>query len=79
MIQVLSLIKQYGHQRVRSAIEEALSVGCSDAAAIRHLVQTADLGRVRSTIVELGALSRFERPLPVMTDYDRLLDQEAAS
>jgi hypothetical protein len=54
-------------------------VGCSDAAAIRHLVQTADLGRVRSTIVELGALSRFERPLPVMTDYDRLLDQEAAS
>ncbi len=79
MIQVLSLIKQYGHQRVRSAIEEALSVGCSDAAAIRHLVQTADLGRARSTIVELGALSRFERPLPVMTDYDRLLDQEAAS
>lgn len=79
MIQVLSLIKQYGHQRVRSAIEEALSVGCSDAAAIRHLVQTADLGRARSTIVELGALSRFERPLPMMTDYDRLLDQEAAS
>jgi hypothetical protein len=27
----------------------------------------------------LGALSRFERPLPVMTDYDGLLGQEVVS
>jgi len=26
----------------------------------------------------LGALSRFERALPVMTDYDGLLGQEVA-
>ena len=38
MIQVLSLIKQHGHERVRAAVEEALALGCSDAAAIRHLV-----------------------------------------
>jgi transposase len=79
MIQVLSLIKQHGHQRVRAAVEEALSLGCSDAAAIRHLAEAADLVRARSTIVELGALSRYERPLPVLTDYDGLLGQEAAS
>ena len=78
MVEVLSLIKQYGHQRVRTAVEEALSLGCSDAAAVRHLASAADLTRTRDALVELGALSRFERPLPVMTDYDRLLGQEVA-
>jgi len=78
MIQVLNLIKQHGHQRVRAAVEEALSLGCSDVAAIRHLAEAADMVRASSTI-DLGALSRFERPLPVMTDYDGLLGQEAAS
>ena len=77
MIQVLSLIKLHGHQRVQAAVEQALSLGCSDAAAIRHLVQAVDLAHARSAMVELGALSRFEAPLPVITDYDRLLGQEA--
>ena len=56
MIQVLSLIKQHGHQRVRAAVEEALALGCSDAAAIRHLVEAVDLAHARSAIIELGAL-----------------------
>ena len=53
-------------------------LGCYDAAAIRHLITAADLARARSEIIELGALSRFERPLPVMTDYDGLLSQGVA-
>ena len=28
--------------------------------------------------VEVAKLSRFERPLPVMTDYDALLGREVA-
>jgi hypothetical protein len=44
MIQVLTLIKPHGHERVRSAIEQALSLGCSDAAAIR---QTGSAAAVR--------------------------------
>jgi hypothetical protein len=79
MIQVLSLIKQHGHERVRTAVEEALNLGCSDAAAIRHLVEASDLAHARNMIIELGALSRFERPLPAMTDYDGLLGPEVAS
>jgi len=79
MIQVLSLIRQHGHQRVRAAIEEALALGCSDVAAIRHLAEAADLVCARSTIMELGALSRYARPKPSLTDYDGLLGQEAAS
>ncbi len=78
MIQVLSLIKSHGHQRVQAAVEQALSLGCSDAAAIRHLVQAVDLAHARSAIVDLGVLSRFEAPLPVITDYDGLLGQEVA-
>ena len=76
MIQVLSLIKPHGHDRVRTAVEEAVSLGCADAAAIRHLVEAAELTHARDAIIELDTLSRFERPLPVMTDYDGLLDQE---
>jgi hypothetical protein len=78
MVQVLSLIKPYGHERVRTAVEEAVNLGCADAAAIRHLVEAADLTHARDAIIELDTLSRFERPLPVMTEYDGLLDQEVA-
>ncbi|MBV8841850.1 MAG: hypothetical protein JO307_03470 [Bryobacterales bacterium] len=79
MIQVLSLVKQHGHQRLRAAVAEALSLGCADAAAVRHLVEAADLVRARNPRLELGALSRYERPQPCLTDYDGLLGHEAAS
>jgi hypothetical protein len=75
MIQVLSLLRSHGHERVRAAVEEALTLGCADAAAVRHLVEAVDLTHARATLIELDALARFERPLPVMTDYDGLLDQ----
>ena len=76
MIAVLSLIKRHGHERVRAAVEEASALGCADAAAVRHLVEAADLTHVRDALLELDTLSRFERPLPVMTDYDGLLGEE---
>ena len=75
MIQVLALVRSYGHARLHTAIEQAVARGCADAAAIRHLITAADLARARSEIIQVGALSRFERPLPVMTDYDGLLSQ----
>ena len=78
MIQVLALVQPHGHARLRAAIEQAVALGCADAAAIRHLITADDLVRARSEIIELGVLSRFERPLPVMTDYDGLLSQEMA-
>jgi transposase len=78
MIQVLSLIKPHGHERVRTAVEEAITLGCADGAAIRHLVETGDLTQARSTIIELAGLQQFERPLPTVTNYDGLLSQEVA-
>ena len=76
IIQVLSLIKPYGHSRVRGAVAEAIAVGCADAAAVQHLVKAADLTHAHDASIELDALSRFERLLPVMTDYDGLLSEE---
>lgn len=78
MIQVLSLLKAHGHERVQAAVEEAIRLGCADAAAIRHLVEAADLAHARSELIEVSELSRFERPLPLLTDYDGLLGQEVA-
>jgi hypothetical protein len=45
---------------------------------VRHLVEAADLAHARSALIELGALARFERPLPTITDYDGLLSPEVA-
>jgi hypothetical protein len=56
-------------------VAEALKLGCSEGAAVRHLVEVVDLTHVRDALIELGELSRFERPSPVMTDYDGLLGQ----
>ena len=42
------------------------------------MITADDLAHARSEIIQVGALSRFERPLPVMTNYDGLLSQEVA-
>ena len=55
---------------MRAAVEAAITLGCADAAAVRHLVEAVDLTHARDVLIELGELSRFERPAPVMTDYD---------
>src|SRR3954469_20520089 len=74
MIQIVGLVKQYGHARLQNAVEEALSTGCSDPAAIRHLLSASELARQRPENIELPtALVRFERSLPVMNQYDQLL------
>ena len=72
------MISRHGHARVRTAVEEAITLGCADAAASRHLVEAADLTHARNAIIELGELSRFERSMSVMTDYDELLSQKVA-
>ena len=50
-----------------------------DTAAVRHLVEAEELTHRRDAFIELGALARFERPLPAITDYDGLLSLEAVS
>ena len=73
MIALLQLGRDYGQVRLRAAIEQALTLGCTDSAAVQHLVTVSAHTRMPTAAVEIGALARFERPLPDVTPYDRLL------
>ena len=73
MIELLQLIRQHGHERLRQAIEKALATGCCDPAAVRHLLNAGALKHVVCEAMDVGLLERYERPLPVMTEYDQLL------
>lgn len=74
MIEVLMLGRDHSYDRVRQAVEEALALGGSDVELIRYLLQFDDLKDQRSLEqIDVGWLGRYERPLPNLSDYDRLL------
>ena len=73
MIELLLLGKRQGWERLQQAVEEALELGATDAAAVRHLVAARELARPRTELPELGELERYERPLPQVQEYDLLL------
>jgi hypothetical protein len=53
MLHVLSLIPLLG--------QEAFALGCADGAAVGHLAQATEQPHVRDALIEVNALSRFER------------------
>jgi transposase len=73
MVGLLKLGQQYGRGKLQESVEAALEAGCSDAAAVEHLLLQDELRRNGCDAVEIGALERYSRPLPVMTEYDQLL------
>jgi hypothetical protein len=73
MIDVLLLGREYGAAPVRRAVEEALELGCSNVGAIRYLLNVNNLEqRPTAKPVDIGALSRYDRPQPSLDDYERL-------
>jgi hypothetical protein len=63
-----------GWDRLIAAVEEALRLGVSDAAAVLHLLHMPDPEKRRQYAVALAEdLIQFERPMPVMDEYDLLL------
>jgi len=73
MIALLQLGRAHGPASLRAAIEAALALGCTDGAAVRHLLTASHLERVPVAPLQLESLARFDRPLPEVRDYDRLL------
>lgn len=73
MIELLQLGTGDGWPRLRSAVEQALTLGCHDVAAIRHLMLAEHFDRPLVAAIDIGALARYERPMPVMSGYDQLL------
>ena len=73
MIELLKLSREFGREPLRRAIETALETGCTDIAAVQHLVHAPFLNRPVCEVMEIGSLERYQRPVPVMTEYDQLL------
>lgn len=73
MIEMLKLSKEFGRGRLQKAIETALEMGCTDPAAVQHLIHTDKLNRPPCEAMDIGSLGRYQRPLPVLNEYDQLL------
>ena len=73
MIGLLQLGRSHGQEKLRAAVEEALALGCGDSAAVRYLLTADQLERVPPASLVIGDLVAYERPLPTVSDYDRLL------
>ena len=73
MIELLRLAPKHGQAKLQQAIESALSGGCFDAAAVRHLLHADELRHQSCEAIDVGMLERYARPLPVMHEYDQLL------
>jgi hypothetical protein len=74
MIALLQLGRTHGQTALQGAIDAALVLGCTDEAAVRHLVTAQSLEHTRPATVEVGLLAQFERPLPTVGEYDQLLE-----
>jgi hypothetical protein len=76
MIELLQLGKAHGYERLRRAVESALEMGSYNVSTVQYLMTAKQLDRGLIESIDVGALSCYERPMPVMTDYDQLLAGE---
>jgi len=72
MVELIRIGREAGYEKLTTAIEEALEMGCTDVAAIRHLMMSDQLQHTVGEVVDIGSLSAYERPLPSMIEYDQL-------
>ena len=73
MIDVLLLGREHGAAPVRQAVEEALELGCSNVGAIRYLLNVHNLRQQPTAkAIDIGALSRYDRPQPSLDNYEQL-------
>jgi transposase len=76
MIDLLLVGRDCGYDALRGAIEKTLEIGCSDVSAVLLLLNAAWAQRRESPeAVEIGALSRYDRPQPTLENYDQLLQK----
>ena len=52
--------------------------GACDVAAVRYLLTEAALHKATPAPIDVGALARYDRPLPDLADYDTLLSAPCA-
>ena len=63
-----------GWERLIAAVEEALRIGVTDAAAVLHIMRMPDPNERRRYAIALAEeLAQFERQMPDMDENDLLL------
>jgi hypothetical protein len=78
MIDLLKLSQKHGQPKLQAAVEAALSSSCYDTGAVQHLLNAENLRHTVCEAIDVGALERYARPLPVMQEYDQLLTTAGA-
>ena len=78
MIDLLKLSQKHGQPKLQAAVESALSSSCYDTGAVQHLLNAENLRHTVCEAIDVGALERYARPLPVMQEYDQLLTTAGA-
>jgi hypothetical protein len=73
MVAVIRMGGEFGYAKLESSVAQALLLGCTDEAAIRHILIDDGLQHVAATTVEIGVLAAYERPLSTMIEYNQLL------
>ena len=74
MIDLLLVGRECGYDRLREAIEKTLAMGCSDVSAVLLMLKAGEEPKREALeAVEIGSLSRYDRPQPTTTMYDQLL------
>jgi hypothetical protein len=75
MIALLQLGRQHGMPRLTQAVDQALALGCTEEAAVRHLFFADALTHAVVEGMPVGALARYDRPAPSVSAYDQLLTE----
>ena len=73
MVTLIRMGREFGPAKLEASVVEALALGCTDVAAIRHLLMADQLQHVAQETIEIGELVAYERPLPTMIEYNQLL------
>ena len=73
MVELIKLGREHGYDRLERTIAEAVQLGCSDAEAVRYLLLAGSLERKQAEPVDASAFAQYDRPMPLLTNYDRLL------
>jgi transposase len=74
MIDLLLVGRHRGYEALREAIEKTLEMGCWDVSAVLLMLNASQTKQRRSAEpVDIGDLSRYDRPQPTTANYDQLL------
>ncbi len=76
MVAIIRMGREFGYAKLETAVAQAMDLGCTDVAAIRHLLMSDQLQHAAVSTVEIGALAAYERPMPTMAEYNQLLTSE---